>query len=143
MNIFFDANKIYDAGTRAIKAAPFKYKSQLFEINHLVETAELQKAIMERKYKPTKGAKFTIKERGKIRNITTNEMIDKTVNHLLCDNILNPAITPYLIYDNSASQTGKGVAFHRKRLEVHLHQYYRDHKSNEGYILLKIGRAHV
>lgn len=136
MNIFFDANKIYDAGTRAIKAAPFKYKSQLFEINHLVETAELQKAMIERKYKPTKGAKFTINERGKIRNITTNEMIDKTVNHLLCDNVLNPAITPYLIYDNSASQTGKGVAFHRKRLEVHLHQYYRENKTNEGYILL-------
>lgn len=136
MNNFFDANKIYDAGTKAIKAAPFKYKSQLFEINHLVETAELQKAMIEGKYRPTKGIKFTIKERGKIRNITTNEMIDKTVNHLLCDNILNPAITPYLIYDNSASQTGKGVAFHRKRLEIHLHQYYREHKSNEGYILL-------
>ncbi len=136
MNIFFDANKIYDAGTKAIKAAPFKYKSQLFEINHLVETAELQKAMIEKRYRPTEGTKFTIKERGKIRNITTNEMIDKTVNHLLCDNILNPAITPYLIYDNSASQTGKGVAFHRKRLEIHLHQYYREHKSNEGYILL-------
>ncbi len=67
--------------------------------------AELQKAMMERKYKPTKGAKFTIKERGKIRNITTNEMIDKTVNHLLRDKIKNPAIKPYLIYDNSASQT--------------------------------------
>lgn len=136
MNIFYDANKIYEAGTKAIKAAPFKYQSQLFEMNQLLLTAEIQKSMKEWSYKPTKGRKFVIKERGKIRNITTNDVIDKTVNHLLCDNVLSPAITPYLIYDNGASQKGKGVSFHRKRLEIHLHQYYRKHKSNEGYILL-------
>ncbi len=136
MNIFYDANKIYEAGTKAIKSAPFKYQTQLFEINHLLETAMLVKDLKELKYRPTKGKKFVIKERGKIRNITTNGMIDKTINHLLCDEILSPAISPYLIYDNSASQTGKGVAFHRKRLEVHLHQYYRKYKNNEGYVLL-------
>lgn len=136
MNIFYDANKIYEAGTKAVKAAPFKYQSQLFEMNQLLLTAEIQKAMKEWRYKPTKGRKFIIKERGKIRNITTNDVIDKTVNHLLCDNLLTPAIAPYLIYDNGASQKGKGVSFHRKRLETHLHQYYRKHKSNEGYILL-------
>lgn len=136
MNIFYNANKIYEAGTKAIKAAPFKYQSQLFEVNHLLLTAELQRDLKEWKYKPTRGSKFTIKERGKIRNITTDVMIDKTINHLLCDNVLTPAITPYLVYDNGASQKNKGVSFHRKRLEVHLHQYYRRNKNNEGYILL-------
>lgn len=136
MNIFYDANKIYEAGEKALKAAPFKYQSQLYEMNHLLLTAEIQKSMKEGIYKPTKGKKFIINERGKIRNITTNDMIDKTVNHLLCDNVLSPAIEPYLIYDNGASQKGKGVSFHRKRLETHLHQYYRKHKSNEGYILL-------
>lgn len=136
MNIFYDANKIYEAGEKAIKAAPFKYQSQLYEMNHLLLTAEIQKSIKEWKYKPEKGRKFIINERGKKRNITTNDMIDKTVNHLLCDNVLTPAIEPYLIYDNGASQKGKGVSFHRKRLETHLHQYFRKHKSNEGYILL-------
>lgn len=63
-------------------------------------------------------------------------MIDKAVNHLLCDEILSPAISPFLIYDNGASQKNKGVAFSRKRIETHLHRYYREHKSNEGYILL-------
>lgn len=82
------------------------------------------------------GSKFVIKERGKKRNITTNIMVDKTVNHLLCDEVLSPAISPFLIYDNGASQKNKGVAFSRKRLEAHLHKYYREHKSNDGYILL-------
>ena len=80
MNNFFDANKIYEAGTKAIKAAPFKYKSQLFEINHLVETAELQKAMLEGRYRPTKGTKFTIKERGTIRKLQRKHQRHK-VNH--------------------------------------------------------------
>jgi hypothetical protein len=136
MNIYYDANKIYLAGTKAIKGAPFKYKAQLFEMNHLLETAQLLQELKNGEYKPTKGTKFTLNERGKIRHITTNNMIDKTINHLMCDEVLSPAITPYLIYDNGASQKNKGVAFHRKRFEIHLHQYYRKHKSNEGYILL-------
>lgn len=77
-----------------------------------------------------------IRERGKKRNITTNIMIDKTVNHLLCDELLSPMISPFLIYDNGASQKNKGVSFCRKRLETHLHKYYREHGSNDGYILL-------
>lgn len=136
MNIFYDANAIYEAGTKSIKSAPFKYQTQLFEVNHLLETAQILKDLKEWKYKPTKGKKFVINERGKIRHITTNNMVDKTINHLLCDEVLSPAISPYLIYDNGASQTNKGVAFHRKRLEIHLHQFYRKYKSNEGYILL-------
>ena len=63
-------------------------------------------------------------------------MADKTVNHLLCDKILSPAISPFLIHDNGASQRRKGVIFSRKRIETHLHRYYREHKTNEGYILL-------
>lgn len=63
-------------------------------------------------------------------------MIDKAVNHLLCDEILSPAISPFLIYDNGASQKNKGVAFSRKRIETHLHRYYKEHGNNEGYILL-------
>ena len=50
--------------------------------------------------------------------------------------MLSPAISPFLIHDNGASQKNKGVAFSRKRLEAHLHKYYREHKSNDGYILL-------
>ncbi|MCX4303827.1 MAG: hypothetical protein OSJ66_07475 [Clostridia bacterium] len=77
------------------------------------------------------GTKFVIRERGKKRNITTNIMVDKTVNHLLCDEVLSPAISPFLIHDNGASQKSKGVAFSRKRLETHLHRYYREHESKE------------
>lgn len=136
MNVFYDANVLYDAGTKSMQGSKFKRATQLFEMNHLLETAKLQKALMEGTYEPETGRKFIINERGKTRYITSNTMVDKTVNHILCDDVLTPAIDKYLIYDNGASRKGMGVSFHRKRFEDHLHQYYVHHGSNEGYILL-------
>lgn len=136
MNLFLDANTLYDAGTKAMKGSKFKKSTQFFEMNHLLETAKLQRDLADGSYRPTSGAKFVISERGKTRYITSNTMRDKTVNHVLCDEVLTPAIEPKLIYDNGASQKGKGVSFHRKRFEVHLHQYYNTYHTNEGYILL-------
>ena len=105
-------------------------------MNQLLETAKLQKALMEGKYRPAVGSKFVIKERGKTRYISSATMQDKTVNHIVCDKVLTPYLHKYLQYDNSASQKGKGVSFHRQRFETHLHQYFNETGSNEGYILL-------
>ncbi len=108
----------------------------VFEMNHLLYTAMLQQSLLDGTYKPTEGNKFLIRERGKPRYITSNSMADKTVNHIVCDSILTPALSKYLIYDNGASQKGKGVEFHRRRFEAHLHQFFIRHRSNDGYILL-------
>ena len=136
MNVFYDANAIYDAGSKAMKGSPFKYGTQLFEMNHLLRTARIQRDMMNGTYTPGPGQKFVIRERGKTRYITSNTMVDKTVNHLICDEVLSPSIKKYLIYDNGASQTGKGVSFHRRRFEAHLHKYYNTYGTNEGYALL-------
>lgn len=58
MNKFYDANLIYKAGKKAIAGAPFKYKSQLFEMNQLLETAEIQKAMVDKTYKPSRRKRF-------------------------------------------------------------------------------------
>lgn len=114
----------------------WKYSTQMYEQNHLLETAHIQKAMKEGAYHAAPTKHFTIRERGKIREIASAGMTDKTVNHILCDEIFTPAILPYLQYDNSASQTGKGVAFHRKRLEAHMHKYFMHEHTNVGYVLL-------
>ena len=41
-----------------------------------------------------------------------------------------------MIYDNGASLKNKGIDFSRERFEKHLHMYYREHGSNDGYVLL-------
>ena len=133
--IYTDANHLYEGGRKAIEGAKWKYHTQLFEMNHLLETAKLQKALEDRTYAPDCGKTFVIKERGKTRVVTSIPCADKAVNHVLCDDVLSGAIDPYLIHDNGASQKGKGVAFHRRRFDQHLHEYYRLH-GNQGYILL-------
>lgn len=135
MSIYTNANLIYDGGTRAIESAKWKPASQLFEMHHLLETAKLQKAISEGTYTPQPGTPFTIHERGKIRLVTSIPCVDKTVNHVICDNVLSPILDPYLIHDNGSSRLGMGVSFHRRRFEQHLHEFYREHGS-KGYILL-------
>ena len=135
MNRITDANNLWDAGTKAMSGSKFKYRTQMYEMNQLLETAMLQKELKENTYVPQKGEKFPISERGKLRYITSNAIQDKVINHVLCDEIITPAIKPYLIYDNGASQKGKGVSFSRKRLEYHLRKYFLTTGSNEGYIL--------
>ncbi len=136
MSVFYDANAIFDAGTKAMAGSRFKQMTHQYEMDQLLITARLQKELMEGTYRPSPGSKFLIKERGKARYITSNTTLDKTVNHVLCDELLTPAISKYLIYDNGSSQKNKGVAFHRRRLQAHMHQYFMRHGSNEGYILL-------
>lgn len=79
---------------------------------------------------------FVLNERGKTRVIRGEQIQDRIVKHTLCDEVLNPAVKNFLIYDNGASLVGKGIAFTRKRLLTHLRRYYAQHHSNDGYILL-------
>ncbi len=135
--IFLDANVIYEAMRKTIKSSKKdRYATQLFQVNHLLYTAMLQKALSEGTYKPEAGNKFVISERGKTRLVTNNTMTDKVVNHIICDEILTPAIDKFLIHDNSASQKGKGVSFHRRRFEKHLRDFFKEYGTNDGYILL-------
>jgi hypothetical protein len=103
MSKYTDANYIHEAGTKAMKASMFKYKTQLYEINHLLETAHIQKAMEDGTYKPEPGLKFGIKERGHARYITSAATADKAVNHITCDEYLTPLLQKYLQYDNSSS----------------------------------------
>ena len=135
--IFYDANVIYEAMRLAIKSGDRnRYVTQLYQVNHLLYTAMLQKAMRDGEYKPSQGNKFVLRERGKTRYVTNNAMVDKVVNHMICDEILTPALQKYLIHDNGASQKGKGVSFHRERFEKHLRDYFKQHGTNDGYILL-------
>lgn len=104
MNIFKDVNKLYQAGLKAIKGASFKYNSQSFEMDLLNQILELSKSLINGTYSPKLGYQFTLKERGKVRHITSNNIYDKTVNHLMCDEILTPKLSKYMIYDNAASR---------------------------------------
>lgn len=132
----FDGNVLYESFIRAKQGSDWKTQVQKFEMNYLLELAALQKELASGEYKFLPNTEFTIHERGKKRLITGEQIRDRVAKHALCDEILTPAVQKYLIYDNSASQVGKGIDFARKRLLTHLRKYYYQHQTNEGYILL-------
>lgn len=77
---------------------------------------------------------FDIHERGKLRHIHSLHYSERVIRRSVCTNALVPVLSNGLIYDNSASLEGKGVSFAANRCEAHLHEYFRETGSNEGYI---------
>lgn len=132
----FNGNVLYDAYKRAKKGSDWKPQVQKFEMNYLLELSKIQRDLENMEYEFLPNTNFVLNERGKTRYITGEQIHDRIVKHALCDEVLNPSIERFLIYDNGASIEGKGISFTRKRLVEHLRWYYAHHQSNEGYILL-------
>ena len=102
----------------------WKSSVQKYEIDKLRWAATLQNQIASGTYKSMGFKRFDIIERGKLRHIQSVHISERTVQKLLCDYALRPTVYPRLIYDNSASQEGKGTEFALKRLTEHLRWYY-------------------
>ena len=129
-----DINVLYEAFRASMKGSAWKREPQKFEHNWLEELVALKTELETKTYKTLPGSEFTLNERGKIRHIHGGRMRDRVVRHALCDNILGPCLRPYLIHNNGASQKGKGLSFARKMFERDLHNYYLEHRSNDGYV---------
>lgn len=132
----FDGNVLYEAYLNAKKGSDWKPQVQKFEMNFLLELSKIQRDLEDKSYEFLPTSSFTLNERGKTRYITGEQIHDRIVKHALCDEVLNPAIQRFLIYDNGASQKGKGIDFTRRRLVRHLRRFYNQRGSNDGYILL-------
>ena len=137
-----DANNLSDGFYAARKGSHWKAQIQRFRWNEMSEIRKLQIELdnleknREGAYKLSEYSRFEVNERGKTRAITALQGRDRTVKHVLNDRYLVPHIRPHLIYDNGASLKGKGIDFTRGRLIAHLERYYKEHKSNQGYIML-------
>lgn len=129
-----DMNVLYDAFKASMKSSAWKSEPQRFEKDVLSEIVRLHDEIENRTYKTSERHIFVTHERGKARLIHGGRMRDRVVRHALCDAILNPTFDGYIIYNNCASQHGKGVDFARKLFEKDLHNYWLEHRTNEGYV---------
>lgn len=130
-----DLNNLYDSFKKCKKDVDWKYSTQKFESNLLFELNLLQQDLLQMKYKPRPFTEFDVMERGKVRHIRSPQIRDRVLQRAMCDYVLEPILSKYLIYDNGACLTGKGVEFTRKRLSKHLHNYYMKY-GNKGYILV-------
>lgn len=134
MEILTDMNVLYDSYKLAMKGSAWKAGPQRFERDYLEEIVKLKKELESGNYKPSPASEFTLNERGHVRHIHGGAMRDRVVEHALCDRVINPAIEPYLIYNNGASQKGKGVSFTRDQFARDLHNYYLEYGDNKGWV---------
>ena len=132
--IVCDANNLYRAYKISVKSSKWKETTQKFMMNFLRYIFEIQDDIVNRTLQNGTMQEFTLHERGRIRPITSIQIRDRIVRHVLCDDILLPEVKKHIIYDNCASIKGRGISQQRKRFEIHLHKYYKQY-GNDGWIL--------
>lgn len=139
-NTYFDSlidmNHLYNAYVLCTANVYWKKSVQSFEANLLSNLVNLRKDIINGTYKQKPFYEFDISERGKKRHIKALTFRDRVFQKALCEYVLKPLILPKLIYDSGAGIKDKGVRFSRERLVAHLQKYYKENKSNAGYILI-------
>ena len=108
------------AAEDCVKNVRWKQSVQCFETNMYMHCAGLTKELNERRYKSKGFTTFFITERGKTRKIQSVHITERVVQKCLCNYALKPILLPSLIYDNCASQKGKGQDFAVKRFREHL-----------------------
>lgn len=130
-----DANLLQNGFLSAIKHSKWKESSQRGLLDILSMVFDISDELKNKTYVSHRQTTFTLHERGRVRIVDSYNIRDRTIRHVLCDEILSPIVRNKIIYDNGASVSGRGISFSRKRFEVHLKRYYVQHETNNGYIL--------
>ncbi len=132
----FSYHAMFAYGRKCCNGVRWKQSTQNFEWHLFSGTAKRRRKILNGKWKPGKTAHFILHERGKIRPIDAPHINDRQIHKALTKNVLAPLYGPGMIYDNGASQRGKGLHFHYKRLAEQLRWHYRRHGRTGAVFLL-------
>lgn len=130
----FSYGEIYNAATKSCNGTRWKASVQNFERHKFSNIARLRGRISG-VWVPKKTRKFTINERGKMRNISAPAVDDKPIQKILAQNILYPLYSPIIIANSCASLKNKGTSYSQARLKQDLRAHWRKYGMN-GYIVL-------
>lgn len=131
--VMADFNQLYSAYLESRNGKRWKCAVVRFEVNVLENIMFLHFMLTKRKYRPSPYNYFLVHE-PKERLIMYNGFRDKIIQHSLCDNVLGPLLSKTFIYDNYASQKGKGTHFGLDRLKSFMQRYYRQFGA-DGWVL--------
>jgi len=130
-------DNLFEAYKKCLPGVSWKESIQRYEMNSMRFILQTLKMLLAGESFPIEFIEFDINERGHKRHIKGIPPFPRVVIKWLCEKALVPILCNSLIYDNGASQKGKGVHFAIRRLICHLSKYYRmNNHSNEGYALL-------
>lgn len=131
-----DANNLYNSSLKVRKSSPNKVTTMRFMQNQITDIGRAQEELHDRIWKIEQMKPFIISERGHIRKIQGNTPYDRMIIHSYIDYCLEPLLSKYMIYDNYASQKGKGTELARHRFREYLSNAYREYGNNKFYVLL-------
>ena len=130
----FSFENLYNSYKKCCKGVNWKTSTKNFKFRAIQNITKLQKELYNKTYKSKGFTCFTIRERGKLRDIKSVNISERVVQRCLCDYWLVPLLSKSLIYDSGATIKGKGLNFTYRRLKCHLQKFGRKNKS--GYILI-------
>lgn len=133
--IICNRQNLFNAANEAKKHVMWKGTVQRWSMEQLINTERLYRDLRDGKDVRKGFSRFQICERGKIRNISAVKFYERVVQKCLCQNVLYPVYTKPLLFDNSASQIGKGVKFANDRMVTALRRFYR-RNGKDGYALI-------
>lgn len=128
-------NSLYEAAKEASQGIKWKASVQRYNSLLLFNLVSTRADLLAGKDIRRGFICFDICERGKLRHIKSVHFSERVAQKSFCNNVLYPTFTRSLIYDNGASQKGKGTHFALRRLTTHLRRHYRKY-GREGGILL-------
>lgn len=132
----FTVSNLYHAYKMCKLGVGWKASTQKYKTNALYNVVKKKRQLVnKKKYEYTKFYEFDIFERGKARHIRSVHITERVPQRCFCDESLVPILSNTLIYDCGASLKDKGVDFAIRRMDTHLHRYFRENNTNEGYIL--------
>ena len=131
----FTYKHLFESFKKCLKGVKWKGTVQNYNQHAVSMVYRTYMALKERNVKTGKFFHFTIMERGKVRHIKSVSIYERVIQRCFCDYCLVPILSNKFIYDNSACIKGKGMHFALRRLKHNLHNYYINHRKDDGYFV--------
>ena len=126
---------LYRSALRCFRGVNWKASVQSFRCRCGIRVAKRLRELRSGVFKLRKSPEFKTRERGHERQINSIYIDDRVPQKCACMYALKPVLHRTLIYDNYASQEGKGTSKARKRLKCMLERHIRRHGMVGGVII--------
>lgn len=127
--------RLYRSAVRCFRGVRWKASVQAYRSRCGINVAKRLKEMRDGIFRLRKSPEFTTRERGHERRINSIYIDDRVPQKCLCYYSLKPVLHRSLIYDNYASQEGKGTDKARRRIKCMLERHIRRYGMTGGIII--------
>lgn len=131
----FTYGHLYRSALDCYRGVSWKASVQAFKARGGINVARRLNELFSGVFHLRKSPEFITRERGHERRINSIHIEDRVPQKCGCKYSLKPVLHRSLIYDNYASQEGKGTDKARKRLKCMLERHIRRHGMTGGVII--------